>query len=505
MFLNILFTTLFVLLLVGVVLVILLENGDPGRKAAWLMIIAALPVVGLVLYLMIGINYRHRWFYRLIHKSWLDTQEEQMDGRLKELFEGDTYLGGVREKYRGMVNLLATDEANTVTGGNEVEIITEGKRKFDLLVRDLLAAKEYIHLEYYLFGKDPWSNRIQEILMQKAREGVKVRFIHENIANFDITGTYWKNMKKAGVEVVQFTSLRRHLLNFVTLLNYRDHRKIVVIDGHTGYTGGMNIKARYFEIWRDTHLRITGNAVASLQSSFLSSWLAAGGTLDREYGYYFPEDPAGSVPVLPEPDASLRPDVPAAAGTVIPMPALHSALVQIVPDEADNRWPITQMGYVRAINLAEKYIWFQTPYFVPTDPVMEALKAAALSGVDVRLMIPYKADAVLMGPVNHSFFTECLMAGIRIFRWKGTFHHAKTFVSDDYLTQIGSSNIDWRSFMLNHEINTFIYDEKAALQYKAVFLKDQEASEEVHLETWAHRPWYRKLVERIFRLFAPLL
>ena len=505
MFLNYLLTALFGLLLVGVVLVILFENGDPGRKAAWLMIIAVLPVLGLVLYLMIGIDYRQHWRDHFFHRNRPDTQERPADAWLKEVPEGEGAPGTVREKYRGLAVLLSSGGADGVTDGNDVEIITEGKRKYDLLVRDLLLAERFIHVEYYLFGKDPWSDRIRDILMQKARAGVKVRFIHENIVNFDITGRYWKEMRKAGIEVLPFSSLRRNLLHFVTLLNYRDHRKIVVIDGRTGYTGGMNIKARYFEKWKDVHLRITGKGVASLQRSFLHTWYAAGGKLEPACGYYFPDTFRPEEP-LPGPDPSQRPAVPAAEGTVIPLDELHGVPLQIVPDEADNRWPITQMGYVRAINLAARYIWFQTPYFVPPEPVIEALKAAALSGVDVRLMLPYKADTRFLGPVNHSYFSECLAAGIRIFRWRGgVFNHAKTFVSDDYLTQVGSSNIDFRSFELNHEINTFLYDEGTALQYKAVFLKDQEESEEVRLEEWVRRPMYRKLVERILRLLAPLL
>ena len=504
MFLNFLFSALFVLLLVGVVLVILFEEGDSGRKAAWLLIITILPVIGLVLYLMVGISYRYRWLYRIFHKPWLEAQAQLPEGRLKELFEGERSLASVQEHWRSLVPLLATDDANTVCGGNDVEIITDGRRKYDLLVRDLLAAKEYIHVEYYLFGKDPWSDGIRRILMQKAREGVKVRFIHENIVNFDLCGKYWKEMADAGIEVLPFTNPRRHLLNFVTRLNYRDHRKIVVIDGRTGYCGGMNIKARYFEGWRDTHLRVTGDAVLSLQSSFLSTWMTAGGTIDREYGQFFPE--TGDAAALPEPGAEFRPARPGADGTVVPHPVLKEVLVQVVPDEADNRWPITQMGYVRAISLAREYIWLQTPYFVPTEPVLEALKAAALSGVDVRLMVPFRTDAPLMGPVNESFFSECLAAGIRIFRWKGgTFIHAKTFVCDDYLTMVGSANIDYRSFMINHEINTFLYDRPAALQYKSIFLEDQEVSEEVTWDRWTQRSWFRKLRERIFRLFAPLL
>ena len=504
--------------MLGAVLVIIFDDGDSGRKLAWLLIIAVFPVIGIVLYLMIGVNYRHHWFFNRRHLKYLETFRTQADDRLRELLEGDADLQQVRPAWRPLVKLLATEDSNTVTGGNTVEVMTNGKRKFDLLEADLLRAKEYIHVEYFLFGNDTGSRRIKEILMQKAREGVKVRFIHENIANLTIRDSYYNEMREAGAEVVKFTNPRKHPLNLVTYLNYRDHRKIVVIDGRIGFTGGMNIKDRYFLEWRDTHMRITGPAVASLQNSFLNSWLTAGGTLDRHYMYYFPiADPAPSLAAAGEaPSLSFRAsnasggisrasdDIPS-PDLSAPLPVLRDVLVQIVPDEPDFRWPITQMGYVWAAQNAKDYLYLQTPYFVPPEPVLDALKSAALSGVDVRLMLPEKADSSYMSPANKSFFSECLAAGIRIYERGGNFMHSKTFVCDDYLSQIGTANIDYRSFSINYEVNTFLFDEAAARLNKGIFLKDLEASTEITQPEWNRRPWYRKLLERIVRLFSPLL
>jgi cardiolipin synthase len=498
--LNILITTLLVLLIIGAAGVIIFDDGDSGRKLSWLLIIAIFPVVGILLYLMFGINYRHHWFFNRRHLKYLETFRTEADERLRKLLKGDAYLEQVRPDWRPLVKLLSTDNSNMVTGGNSVEIITNGKRKFDLLEADLLSAKDYIHVEYFLFGDDTGSRRIKEILMLKAREGVKVRFIQENIANLTIRDSYYNEMRKAGVEVVKFTNPRKHLLNFVTVLNYRDHRKIVVIDGRIGFTGGMNIKDRYFLEWRDTHMRITGNAVASLQNSFLNSWLTAGGSLDHPYMYYFP--PASPAPSpLPEPEPDSAPLLDLSA----PLPVLQNVLVQVVPDEPDSRWPLTQMGYMWTAANAKRYLYLQTPYFVPPEPVLDALKAAALSGVDVRLMLPKKADSPYMDPANKSFFSECLSAGIRIYERGDNFMHSKTFVCDDYLSQIGTSNIDYRSFSINYEVNTFLFDEATARMNKAIFLKDLEYSTEISRPEWNHRPWYKKLVERIVRLFAPLL
>ena len=365
------------------------------------------------------------------------------------------------------------------------------------------------------------------MLMQKAREGVKVRFIHENIANIVIRPKYYNEMKEAGVEVEKFTKPRWPLVNLVTQLNYRDHRKIVVIDGKIGYTGGMNISDDYFVRWRDTHMRITGNAVAGLQYSFLNSWITADGKVDNDFSKYFPMCKDSE-----EADATLtdktRKNIDtefidtendtegngiAEALAKAPIQSLDmnfklkgmDKLIQIVPDEPESRWPNIHMGAVWAVQHAKKYIYIQTPYFVPPEPMLQALQSAALSGVDVRVMVPKKADLFFMGPANRSYFTECLEAGIKIYERSGRFIHSKTFVSDDYLSEIGSANMDFRSFNLDYELNAYIYDVTAAKVNKAIFLKDMEASKEVKLEEWEQRPWYQKFSQKVIRLFAALL
>ena len=332
-------------------------------------------------------------------------------------------------------------------------------------------------MEYFYFKKDMGSRKIRALLMQKAREGVKVRFIHENIANIEISSRYYNEMKKAGVEVVPFTNTRITHLTIGAQLNYRDHRKIVVIDGKIGYTGGMNISDDYFVRWRDTHMRITGEAVSSLQYSFMNSFITSGGKIREDYSRYFPQH------------VKLSP----------------AKLIQIVPDEPDNQWPVIQMGTVWAVQHARNYIYIQTPYFVPPEPLLQALESTALKGVDVRIMIPKKADLCYMGPANRSYYTECLEAGIKIYEKTGNFIHSKTLVADDYLSILGSANMDYRSFDLNYEINTYIYDESVSRENKAIFLYDLESCEEVTLEKWRKIPWYSKLLQSLIRLFAPLL
>ena len=556
-------TILYVLLILTVVVVILVDNGDSGRKFAWLLIIAAIPLFGILLYFMFGINYRHHWIFNRRHQKYKDIFEKETNEDLNRILFGHDTEALVREDFRPLAEMMGRGAYPSVTAGNDVEIITEGKRKFELLSQDILQARESIHMEYFHFGNDKGSRAIKELLMQKAREGVKVRFINENIANFPISSKYYDDMREAGVEVVRFTNPRAHLFDLVTTLNYRNHRKIVVIDGKIGYTGGMNINDHYFEHWRDTHMRLTGKAVASLQYAFMDSWLTGGGTIDRPMLEYYPmakELPSSattsggstaslrsapplatlrSAPVPPlnvprvavvsparvvadgRPNESEHSDSGSLRGTPLSPPRgcrgvdclqsmhnMHTLLnkvMQIVPDEPDLPLPMLLYSYEWAITHAKKYIWFQTPYFVPPEPVLDAMKIAALTGVDIRLMLPEAADNFIARPANRAYYEEILGAGVRIFLRQGEFIHSKTFVCDDYLSSIGSANMDARSFGINYEINTYIYDEEAALKNKAIFEKDLEKCRELTLEEWSRRPWYKRLLESVIRLFAPLL
>lgn len=463
-----------ILLITGAILVILNDNQDSGRKVAWILIIGILPVIGLLLYIVFGMNFRKPGFFQFRNRQFLDIFEEKASEETKNILFDTTEEEHIRPEYRSLSRLLKKDSGLTVTDNNEVEIITSGGRKLEALVNDLLAAKHHIHFEYFYFLKDDGSKRIKNLLMQKAREGVKVRFIHENIANITIWPGYYDEMKKAGVEVVKFTNPNAFLLS---KFNYRDHRKIVVIDGKVGYTGGMNIGDDYFFRWRDTHMRITGNAVAALQYSFLNSWITSGGKIEGNFDEFFPQNRA-----------------------------VHDhKLVQIIPDEPDREFPILHMGALWTAHHAENYLYIQTPYFVPPEPLLMALKAAAFKGCDVRLMVPKKADLFFMSPANKSFYQDCLEAGIRVFEKGGKFIHAKTMVSDDYLSIIGSANMDCRSMELSYEINAYIYSDEIARENYRIFMEDLRECREIRLEDWQKRPWYHKFTQAIMRLFAPLL
>ena len=476
---TILAYSLLVLCIIGTILVILSdEDGDTGKRVAWIIVVVVLPVVGILCYIVFGLNPRFNSRYGEYSRRLYESFRELSDERAFRKLFGEANKTRIREGYRELSVLLSHSNGTTVTDNNTVEIITSGRRKFDALVQDLENARNHIHMEYFYFRKDDGSRRIREILMRKAREGVKVRFIHENIANIDISPRYYNEMKKAGVEVVKFTKPRINLLRFSARLNYRDHRKIVVIDGKIGYTGGMNIGDDYFVRWRDTHMRITGNAVYALQYSFLYSFLTSGGAVPQSFKELFPDTDSGQK---------------------------RNELVQIVPDQPNDRWPVIQMGAVWTVQHSRKYVYIQTPYFVPPEPLLQALKSAALKGADVRIMIPRKTDHLYMDLANKAYYSGCLEAGVRIFEKKGSFIHSKTIVSDDYLSVIGSANMDYRSLSLNYEINAYIFNEATAVGNREIFIGDLAECDEITMDSWARRPWYLKLAQAVMRLFAPLL
>lgn len=359
-----------------------------------------------------------------------------------------------------------------ITDGNKVEIITSGKRKFELLLADLEAARESINMEYFLFGYDSGSRKVIDVLLRKAGEGVKVRFVLENFANMGTQLRYIRRMRKAGVEVRRFTPIPL----FYTRGNYRNHRKILVIDGKVGFTGGMNIHDRYFHSWRDTHIRVEGGAVAQLQYIFLSTWLYLGGKVEEDWRRLFPV-----------PDAcGWRLQVAAGEPGLKPHP-LHAALVWILLN-------------------AKKYVYIQTPYLAPPGEVLDALKKAASSGVEVILMLSAKKQKIVgfMEPVKRSFFRECLLAGVRIVERGGEYMHCKTLVSDDRISCIGSANLDNRSLRFDYEDNVFFFGGEPALENRKIFLADLEISREITLEQVDAWPWYVRALNSLLRIISPV-
>lgn len=415
-----------------------------------LLILVIVLVTVLLLWLVFGINWRSMRNYERRHQRFLSRFRAEGTEQLRKLFFGAVELSDIEEHFRPLAQYLATNERLGVSTTDEVEVITSGKRKYDLLMRDLSNAKESIHMEYFHFGIDRESRSVRRLLMQKAREGVKVRFINENIGNFPIPNIYFQWMRRAGVEVVNFSNTGLSLLKFLVTLSYRDHRKIVVIDGRIGYTGGMNITANYFRYWRDTHLRLIGDAVAGLQVAFLDTWLAAGGRLDKDLVTFFPMTQDGKRPAGKE----------------------KQLLTQIVPDDPVAPEPVLQTAYEWVLHHAVKYVWFQSPYLAPPPSLLNAMRSASARGVDVRIMVPEVCDTKIMQPINHAYYADLMEAGVKLMIRSGQFNHSKTFVCDDYLSCVGSTNLDYRSFGIDFELNTFFYDRGMAQHLKQLFEAD---------------------------------
>lgn len=443
------------------------------NKIVWIVLILA--GVALLFWLVFGINWRSKQNYDRKHHLLRSRMQAEDTEELRRLLFSNGLTMRVEQRFQPLTMLLARGGRPSVSLSTP-QIITSGKDKYNMLMSDLICAKESIHMEYFHFGIDKSSRKIRQVLMEKARQGVKVRFINENIANWPIPNCYFRSMRKAGVEVVNFSDSRFSLLRFLMTLSYRDHRKIVVIDNRIGYTGGMNINDHYFYQWRDTHLRLTGEAVASLQYAFLDTWLASGGQLySGVNSFFFHLD---------------KPSCGQSLGT----------LTQITPDDPTSPEPVLLTAYEWILNHAQKYVWFQSPYIAPPPSLISAMSNAAQRGVDVRVMVPEHCDTAIMRPINKSYYAELTEAGVQFYVRSGEFMHSKTIVCDDYLSCVGSANLDYRSFGIDYEINTFFYDRAVALRQKQIFENDLPICRLVIAAEAHPTPW-----QRLMRHLAPIV
>jgi cardiolipin synthase len=443
-----------------------------------IIILLTLFGVAVLLWLVFGINWRSSRNYERKHRLLRSRMQAEDTEELRRLLFSNGLTMRVEQRFQPLTMLLVRGGRPSVSLSTP-QIITSGKDKYNMLMSDLICAKKSIHMEYFHFGIDKSSRKIRQVLMEKARQGVKVRFINENIANWPIPNIYFNSMRKAGVEVVNF-SRSWSLLRFLLTLSYRDHRKIVVIDNRIGYTGGMNITKNYFSRWRDTHLRLTGTAVASLQLAFLDTWLAAGGHIPSALVNFFPE--------------RLH------AGTDSAEKGQWRVLTQITPDDPTSPEPVLQTAYEWILNHAQSYVWFQSPYIAPPPSLLEAMRHAAQRGVDVRVMVPEQCDTAIMRPINKSYYADLVHAGVQLYIRSGEFMHSKTIVCDDYLSCVGSANLDSRSFGIDYEINTFFYDRAVALRQKQIFENDLPICRLVIAAEAHPTPW-----QRLMRHLAPIV
>lgn len=469
------FLLIYIMVIVSIIVTILMDNRQPAKTMAWVMVLLFVPIAGIILYIFFGQNTRKM---RFISQRSLD----QLSKRQMLEFVEQRELR-MPDKFQSLVRLFTNQSLALPFKDNEAEFYTDGYQFFPALLQAISRARHHIHLETYIFDDDPLGRLIADALIQKAKEGVEIRVIYDDVGCWRVPSVFFERMKKAGIDVCAFMPVK--FPAFTSKVNYRNHRKVCVIDGIEGFTGGINIALRYVKgmrngtlPWRDTHMRLRGSIVYALQRAFLVDWYFVDRTLVTNRKYYPP----------------------------MPWKISNDCLAQMVTSSPIAPWPDIMQGYVRILLEAKSYVYMESPYFLPTEPVLFAMRTAALAGVDVRLMVPRHSDSHLLEWASLSYVVETLAAGVKIKLFEGGFNHSKLLVVDDEVSTCGSTNIDFRSFENNFESNVFFYDRQMALRIKELYMADEAQSVDFNdVDTLRHRPYLHRLTESLFRLLAPLL
>ena len=455
---------------------IFIERKDPSTTWAWLMIMIVLPGLGFIIYLLLGQNFsRARLFKEKKEFDTIKRRELSKDFTSKE----HEHIGG--EQYLDLIRMNYTHSGAKCTYNNEVDVYYNGVDKFAQLIKDLKNAKKFIHIQYYIIRPDRLGKKIMSILEEKAAEGVGVRFLVDSRGSYKVTRRSLRNFTKNGGKFeIFFPGIFPHVN---TRINYRNHRKMVVIDGEYGYIGGFNVGDEYINenkhigFWRDTHIRIRGEAVNDLTNRFLLDWCYASGEEIEDFSKFYPKNPIRDGDIA----------------------------IQIVTSGPDHNEEYIKNAYMKMINNAKKYVYLETPYFVPDSPMLEALKLSALSGVDVRLIIPGKPDHIFMKWAASAYIGDLLNAGAKVYLYQNGFIHAKTIVADGKVCTVGTANMDMRSYSLNFEVNAFIYDDRVANNLETQFFKDIEDCKVMTKEEYDKRSITLRIRESIIRLISPIL
>ncbi len=466
------FVVFYEIIVVLMIIHVLMDNRQPAKTMAWALVIYFVPFAGIIFYLFFGINTRRerlvssRSMNQLTKRSMLEFVEQH---DLK-----------VPEKHKQMVDLFINQNFAMPFKDNTFDIYTDGYGFFPTLLAAIGKAKNHIHLDFYIFKDDPLGMLVSDALIDRARNGVEVRVIYDDVGCWNVSHKFFERMREEGIEVCPFLPVR--FPTFTSKANYRNHRKIVVIDGEVGFVGGMNIALRYVKgkcgkPWRDTAVMVRGSAVYGLQRAFLIDWYFVDRTLISNRKYY------------PQPRVQMPND----------------CIVQTVTSSPISANPEIMQGYVRLILAARRYIYIESPYFLPNEPVLFALKTAILGGLDVRIIVPWQTDARLAEWGGRSYLRELVQTGAEVYLYTGGFLHSKLLICDDSLVSCGSANFDFRSFENNFEGNAFIYDEDIALRFKSIFLHDQTQTVAFKdVEERMKPKFLMRLWESVARMLSPL-
>lgn len=481
----ILWTLLVIILFneIAAVITVFREKRDIAATWAWLLVLTLIPVFGFIAYAFLGRKPTRKRMARIQTATQLELRSA-FEKQQKQFHEMEQPEKSTTRTYWRTVMLFQSIDHAYFTRHNHVDIYDGSDEFFNQLFKDIAAAKKSIHIEFYTIYNDQIGNELRTLLEEKAAQGVEVRVLYDSWGSRGVKPSFYNQLRENGGHAAQFLTTHSNLFDF--RINYRDHRKIVVLDGKYGYVGGFNIGDQYlgrvakFGPWRDTHLRILGGAVYSLQQRFIRDWNASM-TKESErilhYQTYFP-----------------------------PITVHHGfTAMQIVDCGPDSRMEKIKLGYLRLINAATDHIWIQTPYLIPDDSILDALKIAAHSGVDVRIMIPCKPDHPFVYRASQYFARELANEGVTIYYYEQGFLHAKTVMVDGKMASVGSANMDYRSFKLNFEINSFIYDAATVDQLERIFMDDIRVCKVVTPEMFANQPLWLRFKQTFSRLLSPIL
>lgn len=477
-------TIVYILILAMVIVRIVYETNHSSKALAYIFLCVFVPVAGIIFYLVFGINY---WNKKRYAKKVGENGEllKVVQQNVLRFTGTDLNVDAARlGQHKELGTLLLKDLGSPITVNNTVTVFQNGEHKFPEVLEAIRLARHHVHLEYYIYECDEIGMAIIEALIVKAREGVEVRFIYDDFGSPSISSALEKRMTEAGIEVLPFHKIKYYLL--ANRFNYRNHRKILIVDGHTAFVGGINVSDKYINAkkltgdhlyWRDTHLRIQGTGMYYLQYLFLTDWnFCCNNKLDPSELYFA--------------------DIPECH---------NNCYVQIAAGGPDSLLPTILYSLMQAINLAEEEVLITTPYFIPGDSMLDAICMAAMSGVKVKLLVPEKGDSAVVSAANRSYFSKLLQAGAEVYLYQKGFVHAKTLVSDRKLSIVGTANMDLRSFELNFEVNAVVYDEKIAFQLREQFFEDLRDAVRIDPEQWLARPWWQQLPEKLARLASPVL
>lgn len=458
-------------------LTILFGNKKIESKIAWTIFVLFVPIVGVLFYIILGIEYNR--FKKFDPKLEVD----QVISRVLQEDIEDT--NKFKEKIRDrntLVHYIETVGGFPLSLNSKSEILTNGPAKFEKLKQELRSAKQFIHLEYFIIKEGCLLDEITEILESKAKEGVKIRLLYDDFGCVDLSNRYLKKLHNLGIETACFNKIDFRI--FRPSVNYRNHRKIVVIDNKVAFTGGINIgdeyihKDSYYGFWRDTHIMVEGIAAREMNCIFIKDWYHTTGKLllDPVYTEYHPVKNKGSA-------------------------------YQIVADGPDTQTELIKDSFFKMITLAKKRIWLATPYLIPNSELIMALRIAAMSGIDVRILVPGKHDKgkKIIYRATQAYFSELLEAGVNIYTYSNLFMHSKVLIIDDDIASIGTVNFDYRSFGLHFEDTVILYEDSSILKLIDDFKEDLLVSSPILFEEWKKRNQIQKMEESLVRIFSPLL